>query len=275
MTPSGSSRAAPSVAAVAHLAAGAEVTEGHTKLLRVSLLLDESRSYWEHRRPEIAYHGLHNEAFEKRWFGSKTMARVRVLIRSLELRFAAFPTAMKVLRDWRPTDLTTRQLICHWHTQLTDPIYRALTGSFLEARRALPERTVDRDLVVRWARELTDDKWASATTQRMANGLLSTASEAGLCSTNPGKREVKFPNVPDAALSYLFYLLRSVRIEGSLLQNPYVASVALTEGFLEERLRRLGSVSFGRMADVHEFDWAYPDLSAWAAGEGHVRMEAR
>lgn len=247
---------------------GGETTDPHTKLLRVSLLVQEARSYWEHWSADIPQAERHTVAFEQRWFGSKTMKRVRVVLLALQSRFDAFPAALELLAKWRPSDPAVRQLICHWHTQLSDPIYRAFSGQFLDMRRQRPDRTVDRDATVRWVREFTGDKWAAATANRMANGLLSTASEAGLCSSNPGKREILFPTVPDEALGYLMYLLRGVSFQGSLLDNPYIASVALTEGFLDQRLSRLPSMRFARQGELHDFGWTYPDLGAWAAGEG-------
>jgi len=29
-----------------------------------------------------------------------------------------------------------RRVICHWHLQLTDPLYRSFTGGYLAERRA-------------------------------------------------------------------------------------------------------------------------------------------
>jgi hypothetical protein len=48
------------------------------------------------------------------------------------------------------------------------------------------------------------------------------------------------------------------------MENPYLASVGLSEGFLEQRLRKLPDISFNRMAELHDFGWAYPDLKTWA-----------
>jgi hypothetical protein len=60
------------------------------------------------------------------------------------------------------------------------------------------------------------------------------------------------------------YLLREVRFEGSLTENPYLASVGLEGGFLDQRLRNLPGISFHRMAHLTEFEWAAPDLVTWA-----------
>lgn len=247
---------------------GAEVTEPHTRLLRVPLVVEDSRAYWRSCRPDIPHAQRHTVAFEERWFGSKSMARVRGLLANFHHRFDAFPAALDVLRRWRPRDPAISSLICHWHTQLTDRTYRDLTGGFFEQRRIRPEATVDRDLLARWVKRTNDDKWASATTIRMANSLLTTASEASLCTRGPGERRLKYPTVPDDALAYLLYLLRDTELIGSLIDNPYLASVGLTGGFLEQRLTKLDAISFSRMGDLTDVNWRYADLTEWAATMG-------
>ena len=62
----------------------------------------------------------------------------------------------------------------------------------------------------------------------------------------------------------MLYTLRGIRFEGTLLENPYLASLGLTEMFLEQRLRALPGVTFRRMGDLLDFDWSYPTLAAWA-----------
>lgn len=37
----------------AEMSHGCEVTDQHTRILRVALALDESFSYWQHVRPEV------------------------------------------------------------------------------------------------------------------------------------------------------------------------------------------------------------------------------
>ena len=50
-------------------------------------------------------------------------------------------------------DPATRQVICHWHAQLSDPIYRRFTGEFLIERRTLKDPKVE--LVPHAVTELT------------------------------------------------------------------------------------------------------------------------
>jgi hypothetical protein len=73
------------------------------------------------------------------------------------------------------------------------------------------------------------------------------------------------PKVPDVALAYLLHLLQGIRFAGTLADNPYLASVGLVEGFLDQRLRSLPGLTFRRMAHLTEFEWEAPSLTAWAA----------
>jgi hypothetical protein len=243
---------------------GAEVLEFHTRLLRTSLAAEECRAYWEHVRPDIPRGQRAVVAFEERWFGNKSMARVRELLATFRHRFDAYPVALEVLRRWRPSDPATRRNICHWHMQLTDPLYRAFTGSFLEQRRLHPHPKVDREVTVRWMQHVLDDRWGAATTIRIATSLLTSAAAAGLCAGGTGARRLFSPKVTDEALAYLLYMLRHLSFAGSLLENPYVASVGLAEGILEQRLRRLPGLSFHRMGELCDFGWQHADLKAWA-----------
>jgi transposase len=112
--------------------------------------------------------------------------------------------------------------------------------------------------------DLLPDRWAEATVLQFASKLLSAASEAGLISPKRDPRALLFPKVPDLAIAYLLHLLRSVRIEGSLLENPYVASVGLGDGILDQRLKTIPSITLRRKGKLVELDWAHPTLAAWA-----------
>ena len=60
------------------------------------------------------------------------------------------------------------------------------------------------------------------------------------------------------------HLLRGVSFDGTMTDNPYLASVGLVGPVLEDRLRSLAGVSFSRMGDLIEFHWKAPDLMTWA-----------
>jgi hypothetical protein len=241
-----------------------EATEIHTRILRLALGVEEARDYWEHLDATIPVASRAIVAFEQRWFGSKSLERVRFLLANLTNRFDPFPEALATLQRWRTMDAATRQVLCHWHLQLSDPIYRRFSGLFLVERRTLREPVVDRDAALRWVKNEFPDRWSETTCVQFASKLLSAASEAGLISGKRDPRKLLFPKVPDAAITYVLYLLRNVRFEGTLTENPYFASVGLTNGFLEQRLRALPAITYHRMAHLTEFDWEYPSLAAWA-----------
>ncbi len=242
----------------------AEATEVHTRILRLALGVEDARSYWEHVDPKVPTADRALVAFEQRWFGSKSLDRVRFLLSAFAERYDVFPEALHVLRRWRSMDAPTRQVICHWHLQLSDPLYRAFTGKFLVERRALREPKLDRDIVLRWVNTEFPDRWSAATCVQFASKLLSAASEAGVISAKRDPRALLLPKVPDLALAYLLYLLRGLRFAGTLTDNPYLASVGLVEGLLDQRLRALRGITFRRMAHLTEFEWEAPSLSAWA-----------
>lgn len=246
---------------------GAEVCQFHTRILRVSLVAEESRAYWKHLHKKISKDKRAVVAFEERWFGSKSMERVRTLLAEFNHRYDAYSAALEVLIRWHPSDPTTRQNICHWHMQLADPTYRTFTGVFLEGRRLQPNPNIERDVAARWVTQQLESEWSFATTLRMATGLIASSAAAGLCADKPGIRSLKYPKVTDEALAYWLYFLRHLSFKGSILNNPYFLSLGLSEGFLEQRLRRLPSLSFNRMGDLYDFGWCYADLKSWAIQE--------
>lgn len=242
----------------------AEATEPHTRILRLTLGIEESRDYWERVQTPGTASQRALEAFEQRWFGSKSLERVRFLLAGLSERFDAFPEGLALLHRWRTMDPGTRQVLCHFHVQLSDPIYRQFTGVYLVQRRGLRDAKVDRDAALRWIKQEFPERWSETTCLQFASKLLSAASEAGLISTKRDPRTLLVPKVSDQALTYILYLLRDIRFDGSLTDNPYLASVSLTNGFLDQRLRALTAIRFRRMGHLTEFDWQYPSLTAWA-----------
>ena len=119
--------------------------------------------------------------------------------------------------------------------------------------------------MLRWVKSEVPERWAEATCVQFASKLLSAASEAGVISPKRDPRSLLVPKVPDVALAYLLHLLQGIRFAGTLTDNPYLASVGLVEGFLDQRLRSLPGLTFRRMAHLTEFEWEAPSLTAWAA----------
>jgi hypothetical protein len=242
----------------------AEETRVHTRLQRVALAVEESRAYWSNVDPTVPAAKRAIDAFEGRWFGARSLDRIRVLLPNLAARYDDFPRALTVLRGWRAMEPETRVVVCHWHLQLSDPLYRAFTGELLPARRASLGALVDRDTVLRWLRIDLAARWGERTLAQVAGKLLSAATEAGLVSSPPDPRRVLAPKVPDEALAYLLYLLRETRFAGSLVDNPYLRSVGLAGSALDHRLRATPGVRLRRAGDLVEFEWLATDLTAWA-----------
>ncbi len=237
-----------------------EAPEYHTRLLKCSIEVQHSHACWQHAktldRPDIA-----EAAFSGYWFGARSLPRVEVLLANFCDRFDAFPPALQILHRWKSIDPGTRRVICHWHLQLADRLYREFTGEWLVERRAANRHQVSRDLVVRWIEEQAPGRWQPATRIQFARKLLYSATEAQLLRGTRDPRELHRPRVNDDALSYILYLLRGTQIRGTLLENPYLASVGLSETDLERRLQTLPSLQ----GDLFDLGWKYEGMMDWAA----------
>ena len=241
----------------------AETTAIHTRLLKCTLDIDNARAWWTHPAVEDGV-VVSQRAFEASWFGAKSLPRVKVLLSNLRARFDAFPEAAEVLRHWQHMEPGTRALIVHWHVQLTDPLYRAFAGHYLVERHEGGRPELTRDQVTRWVGEQGPGRWTMVTRVQFASQLLVTAKAAGLVENRTDPRRLTFPRVPNDALTYLLYLLRGVRFEGTMLDNPYLASVGLTPRLAEDRLRTLPALRFKKQGDLVDFAWVYSDLGTWA-----------
>lgn len=244
--------------------ANAEVIEAHTRLMKVALGLEDSRSYWSNIANANRTSDLVTIAFEGRWFGAKSIERVRMLLAHLSFRYDTFPEAIKVLQKWRTIDLNSMKLVCHLHLQLTDPLYRQFTGVFLPERREGHELTIDREAVVRWIEQTYPERWQRPTKVKFASNLLSICLEVGLLQSRRDPRTLVYPKVTALGLGYLLYLLRGVQFQGTLSNNPYLASLGLTGTFLDQQIKSVPGIHLRRMGDLVEFEWAAPNLTVWA-----------
>ena len=241
-----------------------ETKDIHTRLLKCTLEIENSRAWWSHPVVDDDV-DVSMRAFEESWFGVRSLPRVKVLLANLRARFDAFPHALRVLREWQHMEPSTRALVCHWHLQLTDPLYRAFAGHFLVERHEAARPEVTRDVVTRWVGEQGPGRWTLKTRIQFASQLLVSARAAGLVTNLKDPRQLAFPRVGDDALTYLLYLLRGVDFDGTLLDNPYLASVGLSSRLAEDRLRALSALHFKRQGDLVDFGWVYRDLEGWAS----------
>lgn len=236
-----------------------ETTAVHTRLLKCALIVDEARAFWPTTDLDAG------TAFDTYVFGSKSLARVKVLLTNLRARFDAFPQARQALRGWTEMHPGTRALICHWHLQLADPLYREFTGELLVQRRARGRQTITRAQTLDWVRDQGPGRWTMSTRIQFASKLMSCAFQAGILGSNRDPRPIETSRVRPEALAYLMYLLRHVDFDGSLLANPYLRSVGLEGAALEDRLADAPGLRFSRQGDLIDFGWQAPDVAAWAA----------
>lgn len=269
-----------------HSTHACECRDLHTRLLKCTLEVEHSRAYWQRmatylasaastatakrttaQRVSTAQQVTAKEVHEAYWFGARGLERTGILLTNFRARFGAFPNALQALATWTDMPPLTRRLICHWHLQLSDPLYRAFTGRYLVDRHQSAPAQVSHPLVVRWVLKQGRDRWGMATCIQFASKLLSSAHAAGLVASVRDPRPLTWPKVDDWALAYLLYLLRAIEIEGDLLRNPYLASVGLSGDLLEQRLKRLPGLGFRRQGDVIDLTWHHSDLGAWAEAQ--------
>ncbi|MFN7900503.1 MAG: BrxA family protein [Synechococcaceae cyanobacterium] len=245
----------------------------HTRVLKCTLELANSRIFWV----ESGAEGLMGaeDAFEAGWFGHRSLTRLRELLTHLRARYAAFPAALRVLHRWPGMGGDTQKLICHWHLQLSDPLYRQFSGTVLPDRLLQGQPTVSKQQVVTWLGEAGAGRWAGSTRLQLASKLLTTAHSAGLIQGKRDPRPLVVPLVPDDALTYVLHLLREVDFEGTVLANPYLRSVGLEGSPLNARLKRLPDLRYGRQGDLVDMGWKHPDLAAWADHAGLGGAEQR
>jgi GNAT superfamily N-acetyltransferase len=177
--------------------------------MKCALEVEECRAYWAHTDGTTAISA--RQVFDNYWFGARSLERVEVLLVNMRARFDTFPAALQTLHRWPQMAPDTRKLICHWHLQLADPLYRAFTGAYLVSRRAAPRTELTRDLVVSFVTTSGEPHWSMAARVQFASKLLSAAYAAGLVETNRDPRPLVVPRVGDDALEYLLYLLRERR----------------------------------------------------------------
>lgn len=238
-----------------------ETRQVHTRLLKCALEIDDSRAYWQRWRPQPPISS--QEVFDDYWFGAKSLARVKVLLTNCRARFDVIPKAIAALHAWPQMHPETRRLICHWHLQLSDPMYRGFTGALLPSSLQRGRLHITRVKVIDWVKDQGPGRWTTPTQIQLASKLMSSAYSAGLLGSNRDPRPLLTPRVPDEALAYLMYLLRGVDYEGTPLENPYLISVGLYGGELERRLARLPGFQLSRQGDLLNFHWAATGLLEW------------
>ena len=215
----------------------------HTRLLKCTLEVETSRAYWAHAG---ARRGSRPPAGRSRSTGSApgASAAIEVLMANLRARYDAYPAALRALaagRTWtRTRGGSSATGTSSSPTRSTAPS-PARSSSPATRAPARPSRTTSPS--PGWAsRTPGAGTWRRGSSSRASSSP--SAHGAGLIASNRDPRPLQFPRVGEPALTYLMYLLRGVQFEGTLLENPYLASVGLQGGNLEDRLRGLSALRF-------------------------------
>jgi hypothetical protein len=183
-------------------------TVEHTGLLRMGLEVAHSVEYWRRSEPREKAAERRTRAAAERWYPELSPARLRALLSELEKRFPE--PAMKALRQWRPDQERQAPLICHWHLQCRDPLYREFTSYYLVEAWAQPGG-VSVAAVQGWLEQRGSHReWAVSTRRRLAGGLVAAASRAGFLKGAGALRE---PHAVTADAESLRYL-RKVLLKG-------------------------------------------------------------
>lgn len=197
-----------------------EITTPHTGLLRMGVMPTASVTFWSRATEDQSTAELSQRAQDENWFEAASPARVSYIVGQLQKRF---PYPARQLLEFRPRSDAQNLLICHWHLQLSDPLYRSYTSQFLLERWSSPTTSVDLRSTITWVQrcELTQH-WQEATVKKLASALLSAAAEVGLCTgAGPAERDLKIPTVSTDDIEYLKALLdlagASEKLDGYLI----------------------------------------------------------
>lgn len=182
-------------------------TSEHTGLLRMGLEVELSRTFWSRAQDGEEAKERRARAAQEAWFPALSEARLRYVMAELEKRFP--PRALASLRRWQP-DEGRAPLVCHWHLQWSDPLYRDFSSGFLVGAWARPEARVSVADVDQWLGQRgSHSGWSLSTRRRLASGLLSAACEAGFVRGAGRAKELRTVPVDSASLTYLLDWLAS------------------------------------------------------------------
>lgn len=240
-----------------------ESTEVHTRILRCMLAADDCLAYWRHADGAVPVADRSRVAFEQRWFGTKSEARVRTIMTDMIERFDAYPESLALFHRLGRIPAGLRVWLCHLHTQLADPVYRAFSGELLPRRREEGRTTIDRATVARWVETSHPGRWSAVTCMKFASNLLATALDVDLVRGRRDPRQLPHPSAPPVIVAYALYLLRGVEIEGSLTENPYLRSLGLRTEALGRLSATLPGVRIAELGGIAEITFEEASLTAW------------
>ncbi len=181
-----------------------------------------SRLYWAHVDPTHSLSERRQQAASETWFPELSEARRRYLLGELDKRFS--PAHLRALKALKPEAGAPTALICHWHLQWSDPLYREFTSDYLVGAWAQPDTGLNVDAVLGWLQGRGSySEWSASTQRRLASGLLSTAVEAGFLKGSGRKKELRTVTVDGAGMDYLHSHLLSDEGEPGLGEEIFLS----------------------------------------------------
>lgn len=161
-----------------------------------------SRIYWNHADPSQSSSEHRSRAASESWFPDLSEARRNYLLREFDKRFS--PAHLRALKAALPEPGAATALVCHWHLQWSDPLYREFTSDYLVGAWARPDARLDVDAVQSWLQGRgSHSEWSASTLRRLSSGLLAAAGEAGFLKGAGRKKELRTVTVDPAGMDYL------------------------------------------------------------------------
>jgi hypothetical protein len=182
--------------------------------------------FWRHATIGEQAAERRHRATQEAWFPGLSEARLRYLLAELEKRFPA--DSLNTLKTWQPSDELQAPLVCHWHLQWSDPLYRDFTSGFLVGAWARPEAGVTVNAVDDWlAQRGSHADWSPATRRRLASGLLAAARDAGFLKGQGREKELRTVTVDQPSLNYLRSLLVTAEADSSCGEAIFLSGTVL------------------------------------------------
>lgn len=181
-----------------------------------------SATFWRHADPSESLSERRARALAEEWYLDLSDARRRYLLGEFDKRFS--PAHLRALKAWQPDAERQAPLLCHWHLQWSDPLYREFTSGFLVNAWAQPETKINVDAVDGWLEQRgSHTEWSASTRRRLASGLLSAAGEAGFLKGSGRLKEVRTVTVDGACMDYLRQQLLSDEGEPGLGEEIFLS----------------------------------------------------
>jgi hypothetical protein len=244
------------------------VTTPHTRIKKVGPRLDLARAYIRYANPDDGIAIQRQKAWDEHWFGFLSEPMFKQVLPAFHQRFGQYTSILKTLKGWLEYELEAHdfRLICHLHIQLTDPLYRWVTGTYMPQRYAEGYDEITTMVTFRQIQENGGESFSPPSLNKLSSCILSAARDNGLLK-GKAKKSFDRPLVSVTFLGYLIHVLRLFQFPLSdLPTSPYIQSVVRDSTQLRPLLLE------GQRRGWWEFNWGqqlfsitprFDDLQSW------------